>query len=185
MRVRCQTRPTTSCWRGSQRRSNGMIGPMTEASFPARFRRTRTPRRLTAFRAELPGRLPPLYERLILTYRWPEVWLRDFELLPNPEGEGLSGLLAEMRRDQGMWSELAPRGLVQFGRPPGLNYDPVCFDLGRRRKGGECPVVQLDHEAILCYSRIRQVAELAPSFRELVASACSGRSEQRCSPAAA
>ncbi|HTE18733.1 MAG TPA: hypothetical protein VK689_10180, partial [Armatimonadota bacterium] len=114
------------------------------------------------------ARLPPLYEQLILSYRWPEVDLGPFRLLANPLGPGLAGLLAEMQQDRVMWEELIPRGWIRFGKGADLNYDPVCFDLRRRRKDGDYPIVQLDHEELLCFSRIREVAQLASSFRELV-----------------
>jgi len=126
------------------------------------------PDALTGLREALPATLPPLYEQLILSYRWPETDLGCYRLLANPDGPGLTGLLEEMRRDPVLWSELISRGWIPFGKGACLNYDPVCFDIRRRRKDGDCRVVQLDHEEILCSSRIREVAELAPSFRELV-----------------
>jgi hypothetical protein len=130
---------------------------------------------LEELRAALPGRLPPLYERLLLSYRWPEAEVDGrLRLLPNPIDSGPSGLLAAMQGDQVLWAELIPRGMVQFGKGPGICYDPVCFDLRRRAKNGDCPVLQLDHEALLCYSRIEIVAELAPSFRALVERGPSG-----------
>jgi hypothetical protein len=49
-------------------------------------------------------------------------------------------------------------------------YDPVCFDLRRRSSTGDCPIVKIDHEQILCNWRIKKVGELAPSFRKLVES---------------
>ena len=39
--------------------------------------------------AKLSGRFPALYERLVLTYRWAQVDLGSFRLLPNPPGEDL------------------------------------------------------------------------------------------------
>jgi hypothetical protein len=123
---------------------------------------------LTELYAVLPARLPPLYERLILSCRWPDVELGGYGMLANPGGPGLVGLLEAMQYDPGIWAELVPRGLIPFGRGPGFNWDPVCFDTRRRRAASDCRVVQLDHEAILCYSRIREAAELAPTFRELM-----------------
>jgi len=49
-----------------------------------------------------------------------------------------------------------------------MDYDPVCFDIKSRKKNGECRIVKIDHEEILCNNRVKLVAELAPSFRELV-----------------
>lgn len=118
--------------------------------------------------AALPTRLPPLYEQLLLSYRWPEADLGRFRLTANPLGPGLTGFLEEMKGDPVLWREIIPRGWIRFGNGPDLNYDPVCFDIRQPRKDGDYRIVQLDHEEILCNSRIREVAELAPSFRELV-----------------
>lgn len=117
---------------------------------------------------KLPARLPRLYERLVLSYRWAEVHLKTFTLLANPPGPDLSGLLQQMSRDPALWDALLPSGYIQFGKGPDMDYDPVCFDIKSRKKNGECRVVKIDHEEILCNNRVKLVAELAPSFRELV-----------------
>jgi hypothetical protein len=49
-----------------------------------------------------------------------------------------------------------------------FDYDPVCFDLKSRKKNREFSIVKLDHEEILCNERIKVVAELAPTFEQLV-----------------
>jgi hypothetical protein len=134
-----------------------------------KVRRVETPEAvLETLYAELPARLPPLYERLILTFRWPDVELGRFGLVANPAGPDLAGLLGSMRYDRLLWSEIVPAGLIPFGRGTGFTWDPVCFDTRHRTADGDCRIVQLDHEAILCYSRIRDVAELARSFRQLM-----------------
>lgn len=48
---------------------------------------------------KLPGRFPPLYERLVLTYRWADVDLGRYTLLANPPGPDLSRLLIGISRD--------------------------------------------------------------------------------------
>jgi hypothetical protein len=118
--------------------------------------------------AEVPATFPPLYEQLILSYRWAAVDLGDYALLANPPGPDFSGLLQEMTRDKAMWNELSLGGYLQFGRGPDLNYDPVCFGFRGRGKGRDCRIVQIDHEEILCNNRVKEVAELAGSFRELI-----------------
>jgi hypothetical protein len=131
--------------------------------------RCATPREaLTELRTSLPYRLPPLFEELLLTYRWPEADLGTLRLLANPVGPDLTGWLNEVRRDPVFCAELIPRGWVPFGKGPDLNYDPVCFDLRRRDKDGDCRVVRLDHEELLCNSRLVEAEELAPSFAALV-----------------
>lgn len=57
---------------------------------------------------------------------------------------------------------------LPIGQPDDVNYDRICLDLNRL-KSGDCPVVQLDHEEILCNDGIKIVRELAPSYAQLVA----------------
>ena len=116
----------------------------------------------------MPVRFPPLYERLVLSYRWAETDLGLFRLLANPPGSSLAGLGEEFSRHQAMQEILFPNKCLQFGKGADLNYDAVCFDWSRRLPDGDCPVVQIDHEEILCRWSFKKVAELAPSFRELM-----------------
>jgi hypothetical protein len=71
-----------------------------------------------------------------------------------------------MMCDPGLWNALIPAGFIQFGKGPDVDYDPVCFDI--RARTGDCRIVKIDHEEILCNNRIKVVAELAPSFEKLV-----------------
>ena len=118
--------------------------------------------------AKVPARFPKLYERLVLSYRWAEVDLVTCRLLANPPGPDLSGLLQQMSRDPALRDSLLPAGYIQFGKGSDMDYDPVCFDIKSRKENGECRIVKIDHEEILCNNRVKLVAELAPSFRELV-----------------
>jgi hypothetical protein len=123
------------------------------------------PAALDALYALLPVRLPQLYERLILSYRWATVDLDRYDLLANPPGPDLTRLFAVISWDPALWEALRPAGYIQFGR---TGYDPVCFDLRRGLMNGDCRVVRIDHEKILCKDRVVVVGELAPTFRELV-----------------
>ncbi|MGZ4878296.1 MAG: hypothetical protein ACXVIO_08945 [Candidatus Angelobacter sp.] len=126
------------------------------------------PSQLQEVYAELPARFPRLFERLVLSYRWAEVDLGTYRLLANPPGPTLGGLLRQMSQAPALWASLIPAGLIQFGKGPDLDYDPVCFDIKARKQGGDCRIVKIDHEEILCNNRIKVVAELAPSFYQLV-----------------
>jgi hypothetical protein len=128
------------------------------------------PELLEPLRAKLPAKFPLLFERLLLSYRWAEIDLHKYRLLPNPPGADLRGFLQEMSRDKGLWEALIPAGFLQFGRGPDIDYDPVCFDISSRKKSREMRVVKIDHEEILYNYRIKVVAELAPSFEALVQS---------------
>ena len=123
---------------------------------------------LEALYAKLPARFPPLYEQLVLAYRWADVDLGSYRLLGNPLGPDLSGLLNKMLKDKFLSTCLLKNGLIPFGKGPDIDYDPVCFDLRSRKKNREFAIVKLDHEEILCNERIKVVAELAPNFEQLV-----------------
>jgi hypothetical protein len=118
--------------------------------------------------AKLPARFLPLFQDLVLSYRWAEVDLGSFRLIPNPPGPDLSGLLTEMTRDPAFWESLPSEGYIQFGRGPDIDYDPVCFDIRSRTKSKDYRIVKIDHEEILCNHRVKVVAELAPSFERLM-----------------
>ena len=128
-----------------------------------------TPRgALSGLYQRLPARFPPLYEQLVLSYRWAEVDLDLVTLLANPLGMDLSGLSEAIFRDPGLAEVLLPNGLLQFGKGGGGHYDPICFDIGARRKQGDTPVVRIDHEEILCNHRIKVTRLIAPTFRALM-----------------
>jgi hypothetical protein len=130
--------------------------------------RVTDPSTLDPLYAQLPARFPPLYEQLVLTYRWADVDLGSYRLLGNPIGPSLSGLLDLMLKDKFLSTFLLKSGYIPFGKGPDIDYDPVCFDLKSRKKNREFSIVKLDHEEILCNERIRVVAELAPTFEQLV-----------------
>lgn len=115
----------------------------------------------------LPGPLPPLYEELILSWRWAEVEVSRFRLIANLP-PGLEGLITGITTDSTLLEALAPAGFVQFGKGSDIDYDPVCFDLGSRESDGDCRVVKFDHEEILCNRRLVEVRTLAPTFRRLM-----------------
>lgn len=117
--------------------------------------------------AKLPGRFPPLYEKLVLSYRWAEVDLMSYRLIANPPGPDLNGLFEEITRDSALRDALLPAGYIQFGKGPDLDYDPVCFDVNASIKG-DYRIIKFDHEEILCNDRLKIVAEVASSFEELV-----------------
>lgn len=123
---------------------------------------------LDSLYAKLPAAFPPLYERLVLTYRWAEVDLGSHTLLANPPGPDLSRLLGEISKDPALSGSLIPAGYIRFAKGTDYDYDPVCFDVSKRKRNGDCRIVKIDHEEILCNSRIKVVAELAPTFEDLV-----------------
>lgn len=118
--------------------------------------------------AHLPARFPPLYEKLVLSYRWAEVDLGSYRLRANGPGPDLGGLWKEMSCDDFLFKTLIRAGYIPFGKGPDMDYDPVCFDLSARKRNSESLIVKIDHEEILCNSRIKVVSELAKTFEGLV-----------------
>jgi hypothetical protein len=65
-----------------------------------------------------------------------------------------------------MSPHLLRAGFLQIGQWFIGHYDPMCFDCNSRTV--EPRIVQLDHEEILCNTRIVLVKEIAPSFPDLL-----------------
>jgi hypothetical protein len=118
--------------------------------------------------SKLPARFPPLFERLVLSYRWAKIDLQSCRLLANPPGPDLNGLFEQMSGDAILWRSLLRAGYIGFGMGTDADYDPVCFDIGSRKKNRDCRIVKIDHEQILCSDRVKVVGEIAPSFEHLV-----------------
>jgi hypothetical protein len=128
---------------------------------------------LSALTVRLPSRFPPLYEQLVIAYRWPEpADLGPFALLSNPPGPDLAGLAAGIFRDPALTDPLLAAAQLPFALAG--NGDPVCFDTTRRHPDRDAPIVQIaqivriDPAEIRAGSKVQAVAEIAPSFRQIV-----------------
>ena len=114
------------------------------------------------------GRFPPLCEQLVLLYRWADgrsgfVSFAGQSRRLRPDGASRGS--GERRRTQG---EPDSPGFIQFGQGPDVDYDPVCFDIKPQTPRKDYRIVKLDHKEILCHHRAKVVAEIAPSFEQLV-----------------
>lgn len=119
--------------------------------------------------AKLPQPFPKSFRSLVTRYIFPQVELGSLQLLANtPESvEELYELRTGIFEDKYLSECLLQAGFVQFARPAGGGYNPICFDTNRRGANAEYPVVIIDHEAIFCHSQIK-VAEVSPSFISVV-----------------
>jgi hypothetical protein len=123
---------------------------------------------LTPVYRRVPRHFPPLYERLILSYRWLDVDLRLLRLLANPPGPTFEPLIEGILRDPIFVKVLISKGYIPFAMASGDSYDPICFDTTRPTKHGDCPIVRFGHESILCDEQISDSEVIKPSFRSLV-----------------
>jgi len=112
---------------------------------------------------QLPHPLPKPYRSLIKRYRFCNFEVGPVMLFANSGRDLFYELSTNIFKDKGLFPTLHKNGYLEFGKPFGGNYDPVCFDMQRQSRG-DAPVVQLDHEEILTRSRIRVVQQIAPSF---------------------
>lgn len=119
--------------------------------------------RIARFEDALSKKLPPSYRSLVSRYAFPAFEVGPLMLYANTGENLLWELTTRAFADPVMSAFLLQNGFLQFGNPYFYNYDPVCFDTSRSLDE-ECPIVQIDHEAILCDSTIRVVKEISPSF---------------------
>jgi hypothetical protein len=119
--------------------------------------------RFQQFEAMLPKKLPQSFASFLSRYSF-----RAFD------AEGISffdwnsdsnAFAREASAPKGSLSELLlPAGYVQIGQPGTGSFDAVCFDLNVSAQNREYPIVQADHEEILCNWRVKISKELWPSF---------------------
>jgi len=120
---------------------------------------------------KLGHKLPIAYRSLLTRYIFPAFEFSDLWFFANtPEGTDYYELRDRIFCDEALFKSLWPAGFIQFANPAGGNYDPVCFDLNHGSKN-DCPIVQIDHEGILCYDTIKIVKQIARSFRDFLESA--------------
>lgn len=127
-----------------------------------------------AFEQELHMKFPPSFQSLMSRYAFPAFQCGPVFLYANTGYELKSehDFTWEFKEriflDKGLANVLLPAGYLQIGNPDGGIYDPVCFDTNNNNNYGEYPIVRIDHEWILCRSKIEIVEVVAQSFLELI-----------------
>lgn len=124
---------------------------------------------LTPVYAKLKRRFPPLYEQLLLNYRWTCGDTDAVCFWANPPGPDLVAFADSYFRDKALVQFCLDNGYLPFGGAANGLYDPVCFDCNKE-SSTDRPVVQLCHESILVGHRIKVVHDLFSSFESLVLS---------------
>ncbi|MHB8216104.1 MAG: hypothetical protein ACYDDS_08505 [Candidatus Sulfotelmatobacter sp.] len=142
--------------------------------------------RLRIFEGKLPKRLPQSFESFLCRYSFPAFDVMGISLFgwdsdENVYVEEASVAEGSSRRFPVHLSEfLIAAGYVQIGRPDGGDFDAICFDFNRQSQNREHRIVQVDHEDILCNSKVRVSGELWGSFVKLVESALSSDDPRVC-----
>ncbi|BDG05997.1 hypothetical protein [Anaeromyxobacter oryzae] len=118
----------------------------------------------------LPRPFPPSFRSLVTRYAFAAFDLGPAHLFAN-EGEptGEDELARRIFADRTLATVLLQAGYVQIGMSvDGAFYDPVCLDMNERGRGGEYPLVRMDHEVALQFDRIRVVRRIARSFLQFI-----------------
>ena len=129
--------------------------------------------RLRDLEAKLPKRLPPSFESLLSRYSFLTFDAAGISFFGwGPES---TELIEGASPQRGSLSELLlPAGYFQIGSPDTGSFDAICFDMNTQKQNREYRIVLVDHEEILCNSRLTICSELWSSFRKLLeVSTCS------------
>ena len=122
--------------------------------------------------ARLPRRMSRSFESLLARYSFPKFDAGGISFFEwNAEWMSTEYFGASSGTKDSLSELLLPVGLIQIGRPDTGDFDAICLDLNDRK---EQRIVRVDHEEILCNFRVRETAELWPSFLSLVDKVLSG-----------
>lgn len=119
-------------------------------------------------KAKLPKQFPPSFNSLITRYAFPSFEIGPVTLFANTGEDIRYELSKRMFIDKNLSEFLLRNGLLQIGCPCIENYDPICFDCRTNAKDHEHPIVQIDHEEILCRQTLRIVRRISSSFSEFI-----------------
>jgi hypothetical protein len=125
---------------------------------------------VTALEGELGVQFPPLFRAYLLArfqlFEQVKSRLYNQQIMMTDTPAGIP--LRPLRGLLLAWRPLLEAGFVPFAEW-GDGWGPMCFDSAQRRADGECPVVWMDHEALipLGEAQCRQRRSVAPLARPL------------------
>lgn len=111
-------------------------------------------------------RYPRIFAELLSTHSFMAFEVAGVRIHGNLPMEEHS--LRELLADKALTVVLAVAGFSPFGRLANGAYDRVCFDIRGRTCPFDAPVVLMEHEAILCHSRVPRPRLLAAGIMELL-----------------
>ena len=133
------------------------------------FRRVESAPWVDALEAKLPKRFPASFRSLVTRYTFPSFEAGGLSFFPNTGVNSSEELSVAIFNDRIIAGATLKAGYIQFARPEGGSYDPICFDARRAVSNHEFPIVLLDHEEILCRDRIYESERVADSFYRFAA----------------
>ena len=115
------------------------------------------------FEERLQTKLPRSFSSLVNRYSFPVFEFSGVVFFSNSGTDDEDDLVIAPFRDKHLGAAVA-NGFVQIGRPDTGSYDLVCFNTRGRRRGGEYPIVVLDHEPLLQHDRLKINQSIGTSF---------------------
>jgi len=116
----------------------------------------------------LTKRFPVSYGSLITRYAFSAFDAGGIHFFANRGDQSLDELSVAIFQDPNIAQVTHANNFIQFARPEGGSYDPICFDARRSASNREYPIVRLDHEDILSRNTISSVTNIASSFYRFV-----------------
>ena len=116
----------------------------------------------------LPFELPKCFSEFMRGYVFTDLEIKCLHHYDNYDGNENWCWQVALHRDTAIFDVCIQNGFLPIGQPDSANYDRICLDINRLKRG-DCPVVQIDHEMILLRDKIKIVEEIAPSYRNLIA----------------
>ena len=126
--------------------------------------------RVETLESKMRLRFPCSYRQFLAHYEFDAFTWGGIDFFGNT-GSGDFDLSQRLFSDPALSPFLLQQRFIQIGQPDTGHYDPVCFDLNQRR-GGEAPLVLLDHEAILSRNSLRISRQIAASFPLFIEACC-------------
>lgn len=145
-----------------------MTDPLLQlsASISDAFERASNEADVSSIETQAGLRFPPLFRRLLTDYDFESFVLGEVEFFGNAVSDESDDIRNLIFLDPVMSPALLGASLLQVGRPATGSYDPVCFNLAQGQIEPE--LVQVDHESILSFGRLRVSKVVAASFSNLI-----------------
>ena len=112
------------------------------------FRRLESAPWIDALETKLPRRLPASFRSLVTRYVFPRFEAGGLHFFANQGDDSPDDLSVAIFLDRFIAEATLMSGYIQFARPEGGSYDPICFDARRSVSNREFPIVRLASKQI-------------------------------------
>jgi hypothetical protein len=122
---------------------------------------------LEEIEARLPFGFPPVARQFLQSHEFIGLSTNCLLHYHNTGSDDLWALPIAIFRDKFIYELAITHRFIPIGQPGEVHYDRICLDLNRV-KDGDCPLVQLDHEALLQFGRIQIIQDVYSSYQSFI-----------------